>query len=140
MAWLQIDHTKQKRKWAFWFVDGESKTATALTDIGLDVVGKALDEREIVNSTPLPAAQSASNSEEEREDDKGLTDLYEIWYLKIIAYVGFNLFNTQSRILQADWLILENIKKVISKINMLMGVKLWKYGFPMKWNLMIFLE
>ena len=42
------------------------------------MVGKALDEQEMVNSSTLPAALSASNSEEEREDDKGLTDLYEI--------------------------------------------------------------
>ena len=40
------------------------------------MVGKALDEGEMINSSTLSAAQSASNSEEEMVDDKGLTDLY----------------------------------------------------------------
>ena len=44
------------------------------------MVGKALDEREMVNSSTHPATQSASNSEEEMEDDKGLTYMiFDIW-------------------------------------------------------------
>ena len=53
------------------------------------MVGKALDEQEMINSSTRSAAQSASNSEEEVEDDKGLTNLYEIRYLEIITHVVF---------------------------------------------------